>query len=64
MRKINISREEDQDARRIAQSEFSKHIVVEAGAGTGKNITLIAQLSFWSLTDGWKKHSLLHEARG
>ena len=63
MSKIHISYEEDQKARRIAQSEFSKHVVVEAGAGTGKTATLIARIVFWSLTEGWKKHGKTHEAK-
>ena len=54
--------QEDQKARWVAQSEFSKHIVVEAGAGTGKTATLIARIVFWSLTDGWQKYAASYDA--
>ena len=57
-----VELQEDQKARWVAQSEFSKHIVVEAGAGTGKTATLIARIVFWSLTDGWQKYAASYDS--
>ena len=50
-------RDRDAQARALAQTEFSKPVIMEAGAGTGKTATLVARILAWSLTDGWEKHS-------
>ena len=52
------SREEalaDEEARRLAQTEFERPVVLEAGAGTGKTTTLVARVLAWSLGPGWEK---------
>ena len=43
----------DRVARRAAQTEFERHLVVEAGAGTGKTTTLVARTLLWCLGPGW-----------
>lgn len=45
----------DADARRIAQSEFHRPLVVEAGAGTGKTALLTARIVVWLFGGGWKR---------
>jgi len=45
----------DAAARALAQTEFERPLLVEAGAGTGKTTTLTARILAWSLGPGWKK---------
>jgi ATP-dependent helicase/nuclease subunit A len=45
----------DREARRLAQREFERPLLVEAGAGTGKTTTLTARLLAWSLGPGWER---------
>jgi len=45
----------DHHARLEAQREFSRPLVVEAGAGTGKTATLVARVLAWSLGPGWTR---------
>ena len=45
----------DREARRLAQTELSRPLLVEAGAGTGKTTTLTARLLAWSLGPGWER---------
>ncbi len=45
--------ERDREARLLAQTEFTRPLLVEAGAGTGKTTTLTARLLAWSLGPGW-----------
>ena len=45
----------DRSARRLAQTEFVRPLVLEAGAGTGKTTTLIARLLAWTLGPGWER---------
>jgi ATP-dependent helicase/nuclease subunit A len=47
----------DAGARRLAQSEFDRPLVVEAGAGTGKTALLTARVVAWCLGPGWQLHS-------
>jgi len=47
------TRSRDDRARRLAQGEFSRPLLVEAGAGTGKTATLVARVLAWSLGPGW-----------
>lgn len=44
----------DGAARRLAQTEFARPVVIEAGAGTGKTATLVARVVAWSLGPGWE----------
>ena len=43
----------DAKARRAAQTDFDRPLVVEAGAGTGKTTTLVARVLSWTLGPGW-----------
>ena len=45
----------DAAARRLAQTEFVRPVVIEAGAGTGKTATLVARVVAWSLGPGWER---------
>ncbi|HLE85383.1 MAG TPA: UvrD-helicase domain-containing protein, partial [Thermoanaerobaculia bacterium] len=45
----------DRAARALAQREFGRPLLVEAGAGTGKTTTLTARLLAWSLGPGWER---------
>ncbi len=42
-------------ARRRAQEEFIRPLVLEAGAGTGKTAALTARVLAWSLGPGWER---------
>lgn len=42
-------------ARRRAQEEFVRPLVLEAGAGTGKTAALTARVLAWSLGPGWER---------
>jgi len=48
-------REEDARARVLAQREFTRPVVVEAGAGTGKTTALVARVLAWSFGPGWDR---------
>lgn len=48
-------RTRDAEARRLAQTEFSIPLVLEAGAGTGKTTTLVARMVVWLLGQGWER---------
>ncbi len=45
----------DAEARRVAQTEFRRPLVLEAGAGTGKTSTLVARVLAWTLGPGWER---------
>ncbi|MEC7987701.1 MAG: UvrD-helicase domain-containing protein [Myxococcota bacterium] len=45
----------DRDVREMCQRNFSDHISLEAGAGSGKTATLIARILAWCLDKGWDK---------
>jgi len=45
----------DAAARRAAQLEFDRPVVLEAGAGTGKTTALVARLLAWSVGLGWER---------
>lgn len=47
--------ERDSAARRLAQGEFVRPVVLEAGAGTGKTATLVARIVAWLLGPGWER---------
>jgi ATP-dependent helicase/nuclease subunit A len=49
--------EADAEARRAAQREFARPLLVEAGAGTGKTATLVARIVAWTLGPGWERAS-------
>ncbi|MGD2115454.1 MAG: UvrD-helicase domain-containing protein, partial [Acidobacteriota bacterium] len=44
----------DAAARRTAQTELERPLLVEAGAGTGKTTTLTARILAWCLGPGWE----------
>jgi ATP-dependent helicase/nuclease subunit A len=48
-------RREDATARALAQREFTRPLVIEAGAGTGKTATLVARIVVWCLGPGWER---------
>lgn len=48
-------KEEDTRARVLAVREFSRPLLVEAGAGTGKTALLVARILAWSLGPGWEQ---------
>ena len=48
-----FQRPDDDDARRLAQTEFDRPLAVEAGAGTGKTTVLVARILAWCLGRGW-----------
>jgi len=45
--------EADADARALASREFTRPVVVVAGAGTGKTTTLVARVVTWLVGPGW-----------
>lgn len=45
----------DAQTREKAVTEFSRPLLVEAGAGTGKTSLLVARVLSWSLGSGWEK---------
>jgi len=59
------ARSEDADARRLAQTEFARPLLLEAGAGTGKTTVLVARIVAWVMRPGWERveRALREEAR-
>jgi ATP-dependent helicase/nuclease subunit A len=49
--------ERDAAARRAAQTDFRRPLVLEAGAGTGKTAALVARVLAWTLGPGWERHA-------
>ncbi len=47
---------DDGATRELAQSEFTRPVVVEAGAGTGKTALLVARVAAWCVGAGWQRH--------
>jgi len=45
----------DRCTRQVAVREFSRPLMVEAGAGTGKTALLVARILAWSLGPGWER---------
>jgi len=52
----------DQEARRVACSEFDHPVVLRAGAGTGKTATLVARVVVWATTVGWNRIAPLFDS--
>ena len=48
---------DDEATRRLAQEEFERPLVVEAGAGTGKTALLVARVAAWCVGAGWQRHA-------
>ncbi len=48
-------RAQDTKTRTLAVTEFSRPLLVEAGAGTGKTALLVARILAWSLGPGWEQ---------
>lgn len=44
---------EDERSRILAQTEFNRPLILEAGAGTGKTAVLVARIVNWCLGSGW-----------
>jgi hypothetical protein len=57
-------RRQDAEARALAQREFGRPLVVEAGAGTGKTATLVARIVAWCLGPGWERAREALDAEG
>ncbi|HQN95009.1 MAG TPA: UvrD-helicase domain-containing protein [Thermoanaerobaculales bacterium] len=47
----------DQEARELAHTEFSRPLIIEAGAGTGKTALLTARAVAWCVGPGWELHA-------
>lgn len=47
--------EEDAAGRRLANSEFVRPVVLQAGAGTGKTTALVARILVFALGPGWER---------
>jgi ATP-dependent helicase/nuclease subunit A len=47
----------DADARLVAQREFERPVVLEAGAGTGKTTVLVARIVVWCVGEGWERNA-------
>lgn len=47
----------DQATRALAQNEFARPLIVEAGAGTGKTALLVARVAAWCVGAGWERHA-------
>jgi ATP-dependent helicase/nuclease subunit A len=45
----------DEPARRAAQAEFDRPVILTAGAGTGKTTALVARILTWCLDPGWRR---------
>ncbi len=52
----------DAAARRRAQLDFERPVVLEAGAGTGKTTALVARLIAWTLGPGWERAAAERES--
>ncbi len=48
-------RAEDTEARRRAQREFERPLLLQAGAGTGKTSVLVARVVAWCIGPGWTR---------
>ena len=48
-------RADDTEARRRAQREFERPLLLQAGAGTGKTSVLVARVVAWCLGPGWTR---------
>ncbi len=48
------SRSADARSRTLAQTEFTRPVAIEAGAGTGKTAILVARVLAWCLGPGWE----------
>jgi len=49
--------ERDREARELAHREFSRPLIIEAGAGTGKTALLTARAVAWCVGPGWERHA-------
>jgi ATP-dependent helicase/nuclease subunit A len=59
------ARSDDAASRRLAQTEFVRPLLLEAGAGTGKTTVLVARIVAWTMGPGWERaeSGLREEAR-
>jgi ATP-dependent helicase/nuclease subunit A len=48
-------RSDDTESRRLAQREFERPLLLQAGAGTGKTSVLVARVVAWCLGPGWTR---------
>ncbi|NOZ94002.1 MAG: UvrD-helicase domain-containing protein [Acidobacteria bacterium] len=54
---MNAGRIADLEARLAAQTELTRHVALQAGAGTGKTAALVARIVAWSVGPGWEAAS-------
>jgi ATP-dependent helicase/nuclease subunit A len=52
----------DKQARWLAQTEFRRPLMLEAGAGTGKTTTLVSRALAWLLGPGWDEAAQAEQA--
>jgi len=57
------ARARDERARKAAQVEYVRPLMLEAGAGTGKTMTLVARVLAWVLGQGWVRAERVLRAR-
>jgi ATP-dependent helicase/nuclease subunit A len=53
----SLQLELDGEARKLAHREFSRPLIIEAGAGTGKTALLTARAVAWCVGPGWERHA-------
>jgi len=61
---MSDARADDARARSIAQTEFERPLVIQAGAGTGKTSVLVARIVAWCLGPGWERSGTALRERG
>lgn len=54
----------DAEARHVAQREFRRPLLLQAGAGTGKTSVLVARVVAWCLGPGWTRAEQRWTGRG
>ncbi len=60
----DLRRAADAEARHVAQREFRRPLLLQAGAGTGKTSVLVARVVAWCLGPGWTRAEQRWAGRG